>query len=197
MKMGSLEVRILFMFCARLTTTGDLFDEADFSVAESGNPDEIVLEQETHRRQQHPLPNNRNAQRWTAENMPRAPPPNFAAVTPSKPERSWTPAPGPRPAVHNGTNHIAQEQRRSYAPGPPGPQNYPSPTKVQLPQSRSSQDANTQAADGQFNVNAGGKPQGMGPPNSSPSVDGQRRSEPSSTAFFSARAADKIGRAHV
>lgn len=193
METGSLEVRTLAIFCPRLTTIGDLFDEADFSVAETGNPDEITLDQESQRQRQLPQPNNQNTQRGTVDNMPRPPPPNPAAVTPSKPERSWTAAAEPGPAAPNGPNHMAQEQRLPCPQGTPGPQNYPNTTVARPPLWRPSQDANSQAAGGQPSVNVGdGKTQGMPPPSSSPSVDGQRPPGLSPAAFFSARAVDML-----
>lgn len=160
-------------------------------MAETGNPDEITLEQEPRKQQQHPPPTNQNAQQGPVGNMPRPPAPNPAVVTPSKPERSWTPAPAPRPAAPNGPNHMTHEQRR---PGPaPGPQNLPNPSMAHPPQYRSSQDTISQAAGGQPGAGVGdNRTQGMIPPSSSPSVDGQRHAGASSAAFFSARAVDML-----
>lgn len=188
MEMASLEVSAQGIPRALLTTIGDLFDEADFAVAETGNPDEIILGPASSRQP----PPNQNAQPWPPGNMSRPPPPNPAVVTPSKPERSWAQAPAPRPSVpaHNGSNHMAQTRPGPAGPGP-GPQN-PNPNMRQ-PQSRPNQDTTSQAAGGQLpGGGIDGKAQGMHPPNSSPSVDTNRPPGSNSAAFFSARAVDML-----
>ena len=117
-----------------LTNTGDLFDEADFGVPDSGNPDEIVIDTEPPR-QQLPVPTTGSApQRGPALQAGYNP----AVVTPSKPER-WngsgpagrpvppiarqTPGAIPPPAAANGRpmsgQNPAQIIQNSRPPVPP------------------------------------------------------------------------------
>lgn len=159
--------------CVWLISIGDLFDEADFSVAENGNPDEITLEPDSSRQQQPPRPsNNFNAQQRPPNNMPHPPAPNPAVVTPSKPERPW--AVPRQPYAPPAPNGMAQRQD-------PGPQNYPNASIAQSAQPRPNQNMIPQAAGGQQPGT-----QGMIPPNSSPSVGA------ASAKFFSARAVDML-----
>lgn len=158
---------------------GDLFDEADFSVAETGNPDEIVLEPDSRKQQQPPRPpNNQNAQPKPPNNIARAPAPNPAVVTPSKPDRSWAALRQPSaPSVSHGRSNPIVQGR------PPGPasHNLPNENMAQIAQTRPNQDMISQAA--------GGKPlgaQAAPPPSSSPSTG------PAPAGFFSARAAEML-----
>ncbi|TPR03520.1 Aspartic-type endopeptidase ctsD [Aspergillus niger] len=93
----------------------DLFDEADFGVGGTGNPDEVVLGPETQKQPPTPL-NGPNVPRQPFNNNARAPMrPNPAMVTPSKPERPFNPAPG-------GAVPIKREFGASTINEPPRPQ---------------------------------------------------------------------------
>ncbi|KAF4766796.1 hypothetical protein N7455_005660 [Penicillium solitum] len=98
----------------------DLFDEADFGVAETdiGNPDEIVIDTETRREPQRPMPTNGPA--------PQRGPPvragfNPAVVTPSKPERWNGGGQAGRP------NPLNARQNQSAIPSPAAVQGRPMP----------------------------------------------------------------------
>ncbi|XHG00628.1 hypothetical protein AWENTII_004059 [Aspergillus wentii] len=184
----------------------DLFDEADFVDTTGGNPDEITLEPETQRRQLPPTPMNgpNNAQRMPLNNMPRPPGrPDAAVVTPSKPERAWTPAPinrQPAAPAMNGrpnpptANNQYMAQRQS-APVPTPQQNFQNPRVAPPAQSRSSQEVAPPGGGGQVpikrelgpNVNDGNAQNNLAP--GTPSFDPQR---PPSASFFSARAVDML-----
>ncbi|OQD85295.1 hypothetical protein PENANT_c010G10159 [Penicillium antarcticum] len=100
----------------------DLFDEADFGVPDSGNPDEIVIDTEP-TRQQPPAP--------TTGPVPQRGPPlrggfNPAVVTPSKPERWNGSGPAGRPVPPTAANgrpvsgqNPAQTIQNSRPPVPP------------------------------------------------------------------------------
>ncbi|KAG0156849.1 hypothetical protein PDIDSM_4031 [Penicillium digitatum] len=166
----------------------DLFDEADFGVAETdlGNPDEIVIDTETSQEQQRTVPTNGPA--------PQRGPPiragfNPAVVTPSKPER-WNGAgqagrPNPLNARQNpsaiqsaaavqgrqmpaqGLAQSLSNPRQPVPPQQPVVQNAPHNNIPQPPVKR-------EAAPGGFQGN-----QDMNPPQGTPS-----------TGFYSARAVD-------
>ncbi|RAH46837.1 RAD52 DNA repair protein RADC [Aspergillus brunneoviolaceus CBS 621.78] len=103
----------------------DLFDETDFGVTETGNPDEVVLGPESQRAQQPPTPLNthqrpfHNNNNNNNNNNYRGPiRPNSAMVTPSKP-----PAPRqyPAPQPFNGRPNppaIGDQQRPMPPTGP-------------------------------------------------------------------------------
>jgi DNA repair and recombination protein RAD52 len=169
---------------------GDVFDEADFGVAETeaGNPDEIVIDTETSRENQPSVATNGPA--------PQRGPPvragfNPAVVTPSKPER-WNgsgaagrpnpvitrqiPSAIPPPAAAQGRPMNAQgpsqnlaNPRQSVPPQQMGGQNAPQNNIAQLPIKRES-------APGGFQGN-----QDMNPPQGTPSG-----------GFYSARAVDLL-----
>ncbi|RAH61894.1 hypothetical protein BO85DRAFT_412641 [Aspergillus piperis CBS 112811] len=103
----------------------DLFDEADFGVGGSGNPDEVVLGPETQKQPPTPL-NGPNVPRQPFNNNARAPMrPNPAMVTPSKPERPFNPAPGARqnPAPQPFNSRL----------NPSAAQNQPAPQRQSMP----------------------------------------------------------------
>lgn len=199
------------LISAMLTTTGDLFDEADFVVSTTGNPDEITLDPDSLKRQP-PVPTyDQTAQQRTQADISRLPGrPNPALVTPSRPVRSWTPAPGPRqpnqiPQQNNppAPNGQYMGQRRPA----PGPQNFQNARSAPTVQSRPNQDSIPQVGGGQLpaikrestsNSNDSNKSRGnestdILPPNGSPSIDNnQRLPGPPAAAFFSARAVDML-----
>ncbi|KAJ5501483.1 Rad52/22 double-strand break repair protein [Penicillium expansum] len=168
----------------------DLFDEADFGVAETdiGNPDEIVIDTEAHREQQRPVPTNGPA--------PQRGPPvragfNPAVVTPSKPERwngagqagrpnplnprqnaSAIPSPAPvqgRPMAAQGPAQNLANPRLSVPPQQPVGQNA---QQNNIPQPT----VKRETGPGNFQGN-----QDMNPPQGTPS-----------TGFYSARAVDLL-----
>ncbi|KAE8146698.1 hypothetical protein BDV25DRAFT_46712 [Aspergillus avenaceus] len=165
----------------------DLFDEADFGVAETGNPDEIVIGPETQRFQQTPAtfnrPNGPNTYRGPQNNPPAPARPHSSVVTPSKPERPLNQAAAirqiPSPALNGRPNpSLAQHPQPNPANGrmiPPGQQR---PNQA-LP-----------GAGGQVPIKREPAPtaqeirsQDMIPPNGSPAP---------SASFFSARAVDLL-----
>ncbi|KAL5363639.1 RAD52 DNA repair protein [Aspergillus floccosus] len=159
----------------------DLFDEADFGVAEDVNPDEIVIGPDTRKMQQPPTPfNGQNAQRGP-NNNPRFPPePNTSVVTPSKPERFPNPPPAarhvPPPALTNRPSAAAPnfQNGRPMAPGPAKPnQDLPAAGtgSAQVPVKREPGPPPTDTR----------ATQDMLPPGSTPSA-----------SFFSARAVDLL-----
>ena len=179
-----------------LTTAGDLFDEADFGVAEAGNPDEIVIGPDA---QQPPTPlNGPNANRAPhGNNFHSNGRPNPAMVTPSKPGRPMNPGPAarqiPPPALNSRQN-----------PPAPGIGQHANQTRVGPVHQQSVEQARVeppgqQTSNPQFNkpttTTAGPPPvkrefglnnpdlkaQDMLPPGSSPSA-----------GFFSARTADLL-----
>ncbi|PYH45171.1 RAD52 DNA repair protein RADC [Aspergillus saccharolyticus JOP 1030-1] len=97
----------------------DLFDEADFGVGATGNPDEVVLGPESQRPQQPPTPLNNHQRPYANNNNYRGPArPHSALVTPSKP-----PAPKqyPTPQPFNGHPNApaaGDQQRPAPTPGP-------------------------------------------------------------------------------
>ncbi|KAJ5875622.1 DNA repair and recombination protein radC [Penicillium subrubescens] len=151
----------------------DLFDEADFVVTHTGNPDEIVIEPE--QPQQPPTPMNRPFPQ-------RAPPPgrfDSNVVTPSKPER-WSDANNPAarqslPPNARQNPSIPDQRRPMAAPGPP--HNMP-------------------------NGRPNGPPQPMPNANAQPTIkrepaptfnpDNSNQAPPQTVGFFSARAADQL-----
>ncbi|KAJ5081565.1 hypothetical protein NUU61_009829 [Penicillium alfredii] len=152
----------------------DLFDEADFVVGNTGNPDEITIEPDVQR--QPPTPMNNPA--------PNGPAPgrfNSAAVTPSKPER-WTPggATG-RPVPPNGRPNLSAMPDQSAAQRRPGP----GPGQAQnIPNARPSVPPIAQGNAAQPPIkreSAAGANQDMQPPQSTPSA-----------GFYSARAVDLL-----
>jgi DNA repair and recombination protein RAD52 len=163
---------------AFLTTIGDLFDEADFAVGTTGNPDEITIETEAQR--QPPTPMNRPP-------PPRGPPAGRFdnTVTPSKPER-WNPGnQGARqPLPPNGRpNPSAMPAQGRHMP-PNGPQNVPNSRPGGPPQVRPTPGTNLQNPNGHPPVKtepAAGLNQDPQPPPGSQSV-----------GFFSARVADML-----
>ncbi|KAJ5665744.1 DNA repair and recombination protein radC [Penicillium maclennaniae] len=156
----------------------DLFDEADFVVGNSGNPDEISLEPETSR--QPPTPMNRPI-------PPRGPPGgrfDTNAVTPSKPER-WN---GPNAASRQS---LPQNALPSAIPGPsrpmaaPGlPNNNPNITSAVAPQSNTVPNSNAH--------NPKGPQQIKREPLQAPNQDANQPPGSQSVGFFSARAADML-----
>ncbi|KAE8353928.1 hypothetical protein BDV28DRAFT_147630 [Aspergillus coremiiformis] len=169
----------------------DLFDEADFGEATTGNPDEVVIGSDIQKFQQPPTPMNR-------QNGPppyRAPPqhnftasarPNSAIVTPSKPGRPLSHAAAgrqiPPPALNGRPNHPipAHNQQQTLPNGrilPPG-------------QQRPNQDIALLGTGGQVPIKREPIPnatdprsQDMLPPGGSPMP---------SASFFSARAVDLL-----
>ncbi|KAJ5324251.1 Rad52/22 double-strand break repair protein [Penicillium atrosanguineum] len=158
----------------------DLFDEADFVVGDSGNPDEISLEPETSR--QPPTPMNRPI-------PPRGPPGgrfDTNAVTPSKPER-WN---GPNAAVRQSLPPNTRPTP-SAMPGPqqpmaaPGvPQNNPNIRPAVAPQLQPVPNSNAQ--------NSNGPQQVKREPLQAPNQDANQPPGSQSVGFFSARAADML-----
>ncbi|KAJ5326004.1 uncharacterized protein N7506_009106 [Penicillium brevicompactum] len=156
----------------------DLFDEADFGVAETGNPDEIVIDTEPQRRQAAPS---------TTGPVPSGPPVktvvNPSVVTPSKPER-WGPA--GRPIPPNGRPNPAM-MASAAAQGRPipgqGPPNVSNPRASFPPQQPPGQAAppNNTAQPPIKRENPPPVNQDMNPPAGTPSG-----------GFFSARAVDLL-----
>ncbi|BCR85137.1 RAD52 DNA repair protein RADC [Aspergillus chevalieri] len=162
----------------------DLFDEADFGVAESGNPDEITLEPEPQAKQQPFTPgmNGRNFQPRPPANLPGPPSgPNPAAVTPSKPERPWNPVPPQQASVPppNGRPNPALNDPSLRRPTPaPAPQNFQNPSTAQPGQPRPNQGLDTNNTDPI--KREPGQNADMPPPGTP------------SASFFSARAVDML-----
>ncbi|RHZ57161.1 RAD52 DNA repair protein RADC [Aspergillus thermomutatus] len=169
----------------------DLFDEADFGVTTTGNPDEIVLEPETQTKPQPPTPvNARNFNGGPQGDFHR---PNPAVVTPSRPERPFNQTlnnrqPSVPPTLNGRYNpalqnpHVGQRQ-----PLPQGQQqNFQSGRMVPPDQPRTSQDSSLPSAAGQIPIKRefDAKAQDTAPPPSSPSVP--------PASFFSARAVDLL-----
>ncbi|KAL4889037.1 hypothetical protein BDV59DRAFT_123083 [Aspergillus ambiguus] len=165
----------------------DLFDEADFGVAEDVNPDEIVLGPDTHRMQQPPTPlNGQNAYKGPVNNNPFPAGPNSSVITPSKPERNPNPQMAsrqiPPPSLANRPNTAAPDQSayqrtqqnqqpnfpngRVAPPAPPKPAQDPTPPAAVKREPAAPSDT---------------KAQDMLPPGSTPSA-----------SFFSARAVDLL-----
>ncbi|EAW10161.1 RAD52 DNA repair protein RADC [Aspergillus clavatus NRRL 1] len=167
----------------------DLFDEADFGVAATGNPDEVVLEPETRPRPQPPTPVNvQPFSRGAQGNLAR---PNPAVVTPSKPERpSYTNRQSSVPPAINGRpNPPAQQdqcagQRRHLPQGPQ--QNFQNARVVPAVQSKTSQDSALSNTTAQVPIKRemDTRIQDTAPPASSPSIP--------PASFFSARAVDLL-----
>ncbi|KAJ5812251.1 hypothetical protein N7474_008552 [Penicillium riverlandense] len=153
----------------------DLFDEADFVVTNTGNPDEIIIDSDANRRQQPPTPLN-------GPGAQRGPPGRFdaAVVTPSKPDR-WSAAgatarPPPRGPQNAQTPSAILEQSAAQRRPMPGPADA---VPSAAPQPRPPQNTNGQPP-------AKREPgpainQDMRPPQSTPS-----------TGFYSARAVDLL-----
>ncbi|CAI7564509.1 unnamed protein product [Penicillium glandicola] len=167
----------------------DLFDEADFGVAETdiGNPDEIVIDTVIHKEQQRPVPTNGPAPQ-------RGPPAraafNPAVVTPSKPERWNGSGQAGRPNPPNARQNpsaipapAAVQSRPMAAAGPaqnfanPRPSVPHQPVGQNTPQNNIAQSpVKKEPGPGGFQAN-----QDMNPPQGTPS-----------TGFFSARAVDLL-----
>ncbi|KAJ5867402.1 DNA repair and recombination protein [Penicillium chrysogenum] len=166
----------------------DLFDEADFAVAETdiGNPDEIVIDTEIQREQQRPAPTNGPAPQ---RGPPARPGFNPAVVTPSKPERWNGSGQAGRP------NPINARQNPSAIPSPAlqgrpmagqGPaQNLanPRPSAAQQTVGQNAAQSNIAQAPVKKETGPGGFQgnQDMNPPQGTPS-----------TGFYSARAVDLL-----
>ncbi|KAL3481600.1 hypothetical protein BJX99DRAFT_218597 [Aspergillus californicus] len=92
----------------------DVFDEADFNVGESSNDCEIMIDSETQRNHPPPIPVSRPN---TFPNPPShasgGPSANPHVVTPSKPERPTSHAPGGRPIPNQATHN------RQFSPAAP------------------------------------------------------------------------------
>ncbi|KAH3022451.1 hypothetical protein KXW60_003876 [Aspergillus fumigatus] len=164
----------------------DLFDEADFGVTASGNPDEIVLEPETQAKPQPPTPVKTGPQ----GNFHR---PNPAVVTPSRPEKPFNQTvnnrqPSVPPSLNQRHNPALQTQYAGQRqPVPQGQQqNFQNSRMAPPDQPRTSQDSNLPSAAGQMPVKReiDAKAQDTAPPASSPSV--------LPASFFSARAVDLL-----
>ncbi|THC94452.1 hypothetical protein EYZ11_006055 [Aspergillus tanneri] len=164
----------------------DLFDEADFGVTGSGNPDEIVLEPETHKQQPPTRLNIPNTYQGHQGNYPRPPPKaNPAVVTPSNPERSFNPTPGARhipPPVPNS---------RHNPPASLDLQQNPPNARMMPPGHKPNQASALPVSDGQIPVkrelgpiNNEIKAHEIIPPASSPSIP--------SASFYSARGVDML-----
>lgn len=193
MLMESSEVRndkSSYLACISLTIAGDLFDEADFGVAATGNPDEIVIDPDTQRFQQPPTPLNRQngpaPYRGPQQHNPLAAArPHSAIATPSKPERPPNQAAAsrqiPPPALNGRPNPAAPAHNPQH--------NLPS-GRIPPAQPRPNQDTAMPGASGQMPIKREQVPnpndpgtQDMLPPGSSPMP---------SASFFSARAVDLL-----
>ncbi|KAF7618346.1 DNA recombination/repair protein Rad52 [Aspergillus oryzae] len=168
----------------------DLFDEADFGVAATGNPDEIVIDPDTQRFQQPPTPLNRQngpaPYRGPQQHNPLAAArPHSAIATPSKPERPPNQAAAarqiPPPALNGRPNPAAPAHNPQH--------NLPS-GRIPPAQPRPNQDTAMPGASGQMPIKREQVPnpndpgtQDMLPPGSSPMP---------SASFFSARAVDLL-----
>ncbi|KAJ5081974.1 Rad52/22 double-strand break repair protein [Penicillium argentinense] len=159
----------------------DLFDEADFAVGTTGNPDEITIESEV--KQQPPTPMNRPV-------PPRVPPEGRfdAAVTPSKPER-WNPGNQslrqPMPPNGRPNSPAIVPQRRPMAPNVPT-NNAPAARPGAPPQARPAPASNLQNPNEQTQI----KTEPTTAPNA---VNPQQPPAGSqSVGFYSARAADML-----
>ncbi|KAH2744592.1 hypothetical protein KXV39_005201 [Aspergillus fumigatus] len=164
----------------------DLFDEADFGVTASGNPDEIVLGPETQAKPQPPTPVKTGPQ----GNFHR---PNPAVLTPSRPEKPFNQTvnnrqPSVLPSLNQRHNPALQNQYAGQRqPVPQGQQqNFQNSRMAPPDQPRTSQDSNLPSAAGQMPVKReiDAKAQDTAPPASSPSV--------LPASFFSARAVDLL-----
>jgi DNA repair and recombination protein RAD52 len=162
-----------------LTTIGDLFDEADFAVGTTGNPDEITIEAEA--QQQPPTPMNR-------PQPPRGPPVGRFdnTITPSKPER-WNPgnqgARQPLPPNGRPNPSAMPTQGRPMPPNGP-PNNVPNSRPGGPPQVRPTPGTNFQ--------NPNGQPPVKTEPTAGLNQDQQPPTGTQSVGFFSARVADML-----
>ncbi|KAE8373440.1 hypothetical protein BDV26DRAFT_285118 [Aspergillus bertholletiae] len=167
----------------------DLFDEADFGVAATGNPDEIVIDPGTQKFQQPPTPMNRQngpaPYRGQQHNAIPAARPNSAVVTPSKPERPLNQAAVPRqippPSLNSRPNPTAAA---------PNPQHNLPGGRILPGQPKPNQDTALPSAGGQMPIKReqvpnpnDSRPLDMLPPGSSPMPP---------ASFFSARAVDLL-----
>ncbi|KAJ6000755.1 hypothetical protein N7481_001164 [Penicillium waksmanii] len=157
----------------------DLFDEADFAVGTTGNPDEIIIEAEA--QQQPPTPMNR-------PQPPRGPPAGRFdnTVTPSKPER-WNPG-----------NQVARQ------PLPPNGRPNPSAIPAQgrpmppnglpnnVPNSRPGGPPQVLPTPGTDVQNPNGLPSVKTEPTAGLNQDQQPPTGTQSVGFFSARVADML-----
>lgn len=194
----------------------DLFDEADFVVSATGNPDEIVLDSESLKKQP-PVPTHgRIVQQRTQADISRPPGrPNPAFTTPSKPDRSWAPSPAPKPQnqiAHNvasclngrynpslGQDRLAGQ--RNFASGPTAQPNVQNVRMGSSLQQRPNQETNA-IGGGQIPMKREPDPNVMdnetGSNDSSDNILGGSQSAdnqrlPGTPAtFFSARAVDMI-----
>ncbi|KAJ5907845.1 Rad52/22 double-strand break repair protein [Penicillium taxi] len=158
----------------------DLFDEADFVVSASGNPDEISIEPEI-QRQPPPTPMNRQ--------VPHRGPPiggfDPSAITPSKPEKFNAGNPAARqPISTNARPYPSATPAQKRPPPPAQSHNIPNGKPGAPPQPRPVPDANAQASYAQqaFKREPG-------------TVLNQDTNQPpasQSVGFFSARAADSL-----
>ncbi|PKY02212.1 hypothetical protein P168DRAFT_306391 [Aspergillus campestris IBT 28561] len=172
----------------------DLFDEADFGVAEAGNPDEVVIGPDA---QQPPTPlHGPNANRAPhGNNFHPSGRPNPAMVTPSKPGRPMNPGPAarqiPPPALNGRQNPPAPGNSNQIRVGPHVHQQSVEQARVEPPGQQTSHPqlnkpataaAGPPPVKGEFGSNNPDlKAQDMLPPGSSPSA-----------GFFSARTADLL-----
>ncbi|KAJ5133928.1 Rad52/22 double-strand break repair protein [Penicillium atrosanguineum] len=146
----------------------DLFDEADFVVGDSGNPDEISLEPETSR--QPPTPMNRPIPRGDLLEPERWNGPNAAVRQSLPPNTRPTPSAMPGP------------QQPMAAPGVP--QNNPNIRPAVAPQLQPVPNSNAQ--------NSNGPQQVKREPLQAPNQDANQPPGSQSVGFFSARAADML-----
>ncbi|PYH95147.1 hypothetical protein BO71DRAFT_351880 [Aspergillus ellipticus CBS 707.79] len=168
----------------------DLFDEADFGVGGSGNPDEVVIPEAQRMQQQPPTPlHGLNAQRRPFDHNAGGPVrPNPAIVTPSKPERPFNAGPASRPITAQNFNIINNNNNQ---PNQYAPQRQSAPPQGFQPNNRIIPPAHQTAASPQVPIK-----RELGAPTTTGNdpLNPQDTLPPGtpSASFFSARAADLL-----
>ncbi|KAL4785755.1 hypothetical protein BJX76DRAFT_323552 [Aspergillus varians] len=182
----------------------DVFDEADFNVAEGDNPDEVVVDSGAQKIQQPPTPIGR-------PNVPSRPPSYLSGVptsanphvTPSKPERSISNAPTGRQIPNQTANsrpylptaQVQYSNQRQSVPPPDAQRGAQNGRPIPPGQQRASHNVAASGAGAQVSIkqeygaNAQTpQAQNMAPPGT-PGIDGQ---PPPVVGFFSARGVDML-----
>ncbi|KAL5342543.1 hypothetical protein BJX70DRAFT_293178 [Aspergillus crustosus] len=182
----------------------DVFDEADFNVAEGENPDEIAVDSDNQRMQQPPTPIGRpNVPSKPQSYAPGDPAKPNPHITPSKPERAMSHAPAGRPIPNQTANNrpyasAAQDQyanqRRSDPPSDVQ-RGFQNGRPIPPAQQRPGPGSTAQGVGAQIPIKQefGVNPQkaqapSMAPPGT-PGLEGQN---PPVVGFFSARGVDML-----
>lgn len=163
---------------------GDVFDEADFVVTNTGNPDEVSLEVDTPRQLQRPQAKQQlpPVQQTQQGYQPRPAGPHSAIVTPSKPERSW--AAGPGHTVHNNTSQTVENTHQAAMQKPNMGNNNPSQEFQRPSNSIGIKAENATDVSSNTGVN-------LGPANNEQNISNAGPSD-APVGFYSARAVDML-----